>query len=145
MPTLQMSQLIEHTGIINHIEGSHIRVSIIQVSACSGCHAKGACTASDMDEKFIDVESSDTTLKEGDMVKLYGQSSMGLTAVLIAFVIPFLLILVTLFILRSYVTNEALSGTIALSTLIPYYIILSFFNKKMKTKFQFYIKKEFAG
>ena len=66
-------------------------------------------------------------------------------AVLIAFVIPFLLILISLFILRSYVSSEALSGTIALSVLIPYYIILSFFNKKMKTKFQFHLKKEFAG
>ncbi|MDD5186466.1 MAG: SoxR reducing system RseC family protein [Paludibacter sp.] len=139
-----MSQLIEHTGIINHIEGNHIRVSIIQLSACSSCHANGACSASDMDEKFIDVDSSDSTLKVGDRVNLYGQSSMGLTAVLLAFVIPFLLILVTLIVLRDYVANEALSGTIALSMLIPYYIILSFFNKKMKSKFRFYIKKELA-
>ncbi len=140
-----MSQTIEHTGIINQIEGNHIRVSIIQVSACSGCHAKGACMASDMDEKIIDVESNDTSLKIGDRITLYGQSSMGLLAVLLAFVIPFLLILITLFSLQSYVFNEALSGTIALSVLIPYYIILSFFNKKMKSKFQFHIKKEFAG
>jgi len=140
-----MSQLIEHTGIIYHIDGNHIRVSIIQKSACSGCHANGTCSAADMDEKYIDVETSDSSFKVGEMVMLYGQSSMGLLAVLLAFVIPFLLILFTLIILRNYVASEALSGTIALSMLIPYYIILSFFNKKMKTKFSFYIKKEFES
>ncbi|HEY5592299.1 MAG TPA: SoxR reducing system RseC family protein [Paludibacter sp.] len=139
-----MSQIIEHTGIINHIEGSHIRVSIIQQSACSDCHAKGACTAADMDEKYIDLESSDASFKIGDRVMLYGQSSTGLIAVLLAFVLPFLLILITLFILRYYVANEILSGAIALSVLIPYYIILSLFNKKMKARFRFYIKKEVA-
>jgi len=139
-----MSQIIEHTGIINHIEGSHIRVSIVQQSACSDCHAKGACTAADMDEKYIDLESSDASFKIGDRVMLYGQSSTGLIAVLLAFVLPFLLILITLFILRYYVANEILSGAIALSVLIPYYIILSLFNKKMKARFRFYIKKEVA-
>ena len=137
-----MSQVIEHTGIINHINGNHIQVSIIQQSACSGCHAKGACAAADMDEKLIEVESSDSTLKVGERVLLFGQQSMGLMAVLLAFVIPFLLILITLLLLRTYLLNEALSGAIALSVLIPYYILLSFFNKKMKSRFQFYIKRE---
>jgi sigma-E factor negative regulatory protein RseC len=117
-------------------------VSIIQQSACSGCHAKGACSVAEMDEKIIDVESSDKILKVGDSVTLYGQSSMGLLAVLLAFVIPFLLILITLLILRYYISSEALSGLIALSTLIPYYIVLSLFNRKLKTRLQFYIKKE---
>lgn len=137
-----MSQLIEHSGTINHIQGHLIQVLITQESACSSCHANGACSAADKDDKIIEVESSDPTFQVGDRVMLYGQSSMGLQAVLLAFVIPFLIILLTLFILRLYVANEALSGTIALATLIPYYIILSFFNKKMKSKFQFFIKKD---
>ncbi|MDO9152239.1 MAG: SoxR reducing system RseC family protein [Paludibacter sp.] len=137
-----MSQKIEHTGIITHIDEKIIQVSIIQKSACSSCHAKDACTASDMDEKIIDVEKTDNNYKTGDKVLLIGQSSTGLIAVLLAFVIPFLLILFTLFILRSYTDNEALSGTISLSVLIPYYLILSLFNKNLKNKFQFHIEKE---
>lgn len=144
MSRLQMSQKIEHTGVINQITGNHIRVSIIQQSACSGCHAKGACTAADMDEKMIDIESSDSSFKVGDMVLLYGQSSMGLLAVLLAFVIPFLLILLTLFVLQYYTTNEALLGALSLSILIPYYLILSLFNKKLKSKLQFFIKKDIS-
>jgi sigma-E factor negative regulatory protein RseC len=137
-----MSQIIEHTGIINRIQGHIIDVLITQQSACSSCHANGACSAADKDDKIIEVENSDPTFKVGDRVMLYGQRSMGLQAVLLAFVIPFLLILLSLFVLRFYVASEAVSGTIALSTLIPYYIILSFFNKKLKSKFQFSIKRD---
>jgi len=137
-----MSQQIEHTGIINHIENNLIKVLIVQQSACSGCHAKGACTAADQDEKIIDIESSDPSFKVGEFVTIYGQSSMGLFAVLLAFVFPFILILLVLIYVRSLVASESVAGLIALSSLIPYYIILSLNNKKLKSKFRFSIKKQ---
>jgi len=138
----KMSQIIEHSGFVHQINGKHIKVQILQESACSGCHAKGACTAADMADKFIDVESDDAGLKIGQNVIIYGQSSMGLLAVLLSFVIPFLLILFTLFILKDKIDNEAISGSIALGTLLPYFLILSFFNKKLKSKLKFYIKRK---
>jgi len=136
-----MSQKIEHTGIITLIEGAKIKVQIAQLSACSSCHAKGACSASDVDEKIIDVESTDQTLQVGDFVQLSGESSMGLFAVLIAFVIPFLLILVCLFLFNFYAVNEAVAGAVSLGILAPYYIILSLFNKKLKNKLKFTVAK----
>lgn len=136
-----MAQKIEHTGIIIEKNGDKIKVQIAQLSACSSCHAKGACSASDVDEKIIDAETTDQNLKVGDLVQLTGETSMGLFAVLIAFVIPFLLILSGLIILRSYTSNEAISGTISLALLIPYYLILSLFNKKLKNKLRFTVDK----
>ncbi|MCE1156796.1 MAG: SoxR reducing system RseC family protein [Bacteroidales bacterium] len=136
-----MSQIIEHSGIIQNVNGKHIQVQIVQMSACSSCHAKGACSAADVDDKLIDVETDGTGFKVGEPVLLYGQSSMGLLAVLLAFVIPFVLILVTLLILKSYVDNDALSGSIALGTLVPYFLILSQFNSKLKSKLKFQVKK----
>ena len=139
-----MSQLIEHAGVIHQIDGRHIRVQILQESACSSCHAKGACSAADMKDKFVDIESDGSDYKVGEQVTLCGQSSMGLFAVLLAFVIPFLIILLTLFILKNYIDNEAISGSIALGTLLPYFIILSFFNSRLKSKLKFQIKKNGA-
>ena len=136
-----MGQMIEHTGIITLIEGAKMKVQIAQLSACSSCHAKGACSASDAEEKIIDVECIDSTLKVGDLVQLTGEASMGLYAVFIAFVIPFLLILLSLFIFKQYAVNEALAGTISLGILAPYYLVLSLFNKKLKNKLKFTIAK----
>lgn len=136
-----MGQIIEHGGIIHQINGKHIRVQILQESACSGCHAKGVCSAADMQDKYIDVDADGSDYKVGEQVILYGRSAMGLFAVLLAFVFPFLLILLTLFLLDNYTDNEALSGGIALAILFPYFVIISFFNKKLKSKLKFHIKK----
>ncbi len=136
-----MSEIIEHSGIIQNVNGKHIQVQIVQMSACSSCHAKGACSAADMDDKLIDVEAESTDFKVGEPVILYGQSSTGLFAVLLAFVIPFLIILLTLLILNNYTDNDALSGSIALGTLVPYFFILSRFNTKLKSRLKFQVKK----
>jgi sigma-E factor negative regulatory protein RseC len=136
-----MSEIIEHSGIIQNVNGKHIQVKIVQLSACSSCHAKGACSAADVDDKLIDVETDQTDFSVGETVLLYGQSSMGLLAVFLAFVIPFLLILFTLLILKLYISNEALAGSIALVTLVPYFFILSRFNSTLKSKLKFQVKK----
>lgn len=137
-----MEQEIEHSGIIDSIQGAQVRVQIVQMSACSSCHARGACSAADMDEKYIDVVSTDTNLKVGDLVIIYGQSSMGLFAVLLAFVLPFVLILLTLIVANNFTTNEGFAGTLSLAILLPYFFILSLFNKKLKTKLKFQIRKQ---
>jgi sigma-E factor negative regulatory protein RseC len=137
-------QQIEHTGIVQHIEGNKAQILIVQQSACSACHAKSACTMSDQQEKVVEVLVDDHSIREGDEVIVYGSSSIGLQAVLIAFVLPLLLVFLLLFILTFFVKNEAVAGLIALSVLIPYYLILSLFNKKLKSKFEFHIKKEIS-
>jgi len=139
-----MAQLIEHRGVINKIEDHLIEVLIVQESACSECHAKGTCMAADKQEKLIEVESADKSFKVGETVVLFGRESIGLQAVLLAFVLPFVLILITLLVLQAVAMNETVSGVIAVSVLIPYYVVLSFFNKRLKTKFKFEIKREVA-
>lgn len=139
-----MAKTVEHTGYITKINDKTLEVSIIQVSACSDCHAKGACSASDMDEKIIEVSTDVATFALGEKVVLTGKTKMGFLAVLLAFVIPFLLILTSLFVTRLYITDETISGTLSLAVLIPYYVILSFFNKKLKNTFQFQVSKAVA-
>jgi len=134
--------MIEHTGIIDSIQDNRFRILIIQQSACSECDAKGACTLSDQKEKIVEVENSDSSFKVGDKVQLVGKNSIGLLAVFLAFVMPFILILILLIFLQSLFSNEIISGGFALFVLVPYYIILSLFNKKLKTKFKFEITKE---
>ena len=136
-----MTQIIEHTGTIDKIENNLIQVLIIQETACSECHANGICTSIDKDKKMIEVECSDPIFKVGESVILFGQQSIGLQAVLLAFVLPFIVILITLIILNSIGANELISGAISIALLIPYYIILSLFNNKLKSKLKFNIRK----
>lgn len=136
-----MDKLIEHSGIITHLDEGKIYVRIVQQSACSTCHAKGACSASNKQEKEIVVENRFGNFQVGDSVMLYAKSSTGLLAVLLAFVFPFLFILLCLLILKNFVSNEVISGLIALGVLIPYYAVIIFFNNKLQKKLQFSIEK----
>lgn len=136
------NSVIEHTGIVADRNGNKLLVTITQMAACAGCHARSACGAADMSEKQIEAISTDNTIEEGDKVVIYGQRQLGMKAVFIAFVLPFFILIATLFILQHYTTlHEALSGTLSLITLIPYYIVLSFFKDKLKQKFIFYARK----
>lgn len=136
-----MSKTIEHAGIINEIRDGYAEVKIIQNSACSACHAKGACTAADKSEKIVSVKVENGNLRAGDTVMIEGATSMGFKAVFYAFVIPFILIMSLLIIIYICTENELYSALGSLSSLIPYYLILHQFNDKMKNKFIFTLRK----
>ena len=50
-----MTNIIKHQGTVEHIEGTHVQVRIIQTSACSSCSAKSLCHSSESKEKLIDT------------------------------------------------------------------------------------------
>ena len=137
----QMQNTIEHQGIIIDIDGKLAHVKIEQTSACASCHVKSVCGASDKSEKIIDANIKDNTLKVGDQVTIIGQKSLGIQAVLLAYVLPFVVIIVTLFIANIFTTNELIIGSCALTSLIPYFIVLRLMRNKIQAKFQFYAIK----
>ncbi len=136
-----MANIIQHRGIVENINGSQIRVRIVQASACAACSAKGHCGSADSKEKIVDVIDESHSYKLGEEVMITGETSMGMQAVLIAFVIPFIILISVLFISISLTGgNEALSSIISLAMLIPYYIIIWLSRKKLKKNFSFTIK-----
>ena len=132
---------IDHEGTILEIKDGKIKVGIVNVSACAGCHAKGACTMSDMKEKSIDVIDYSNKYSIGEKVKLTYQESLGWLALILAYVLPFVLVILTLLIATRITNDELISGLLALAILPPYYIILSFFKGRLKKTFSFTIEK----
>jgi len=138
-----MQNTIEHQGVIISKDDKMARVKIEQTSACASCHVKSVCGASDKSEKIIDANIMDDTLKVGDQVTIIGQKSLGFQAILLAYILPFIVIIATLFIVNIFTTNEIIIGTCALASLIPYFIVLRLMRNKIQAKFQFYaIKKD---
>jgi sigma-E factor negative regulatory protein RseC len=134
--------MIEHEGIIEKINGVQITVRIVQQSACSACHAKGACMAADAKEKRVDIADSTGRFTENERVIIEGRNSTGYKAVFWAFVLP-LVILMAMLVFTTSVwefseTAAALSSMIALA---PYYLLLYLLRHKMANTFRFSIKK----
>jgi sigma-E factor negative regulatory protein RseC len=128
-----------HEGIIQEISENKIIVSIINASACSSCHAKGACLASDMKEKEIEIRHFSGDYSPGQRVNVVGKTQQGTKAVFYGYLLPFLLVFVTLILSISLTNNEALSGLLSLAILLPYYGALYLFRNKIKRSFEFEI------
>lgn len=137
-----MQNTIEHQGVIISIDGKVAHVKIEQTSACASCHVKSVCGASEKSEKIVDANLLDTSLKIGDQVTVIGQKSLGIQAILLAYVLPFVLIVVILFFANIFTTNELVIGTCALASLIPYFAVLRLMRNKIQAKFQFYAIKK---
>ncbi len=135
-----MSAEISHEGIIKHIAEDTIIVSIINKSACSACHAKSACMASDMKDKEIEVPRGEMQVIVGQRVNIVGKTTQGFLALLYGYMIPFAILLIFIIVLTSLDFSEATSALVALGALVPYYFILYFLRDKLKKAFKFELK-----
>lgn len=136
------NEYIEHEGIVEDILPDMVKVRIVNESACASCHAKGACTAADMQDKLIDVFTRGELLQVGQKVMLMGKSSLAPLAVVLAYVLPTVLLFATLF-LAYYIThNDLLAGALALVVLVPYFTVIYFLRDKLQKTFSFTIKHQ---
>ena len=136
----KMTDIIKHRGIVENINGFHIRVRIVQTSACSACSVKGHCNASESKKKLVDVfDTKASSYRVGEEVMLYGTTSMGMQAVFFGFLAsPFLILLAALFITMHLTGGDELkSAIISLLALAPYYFIIYICRGKLSKKFSF--------
>ena len=132
---------IKHLGIVENIQGSHLSVRIVQTSACAACSEKGHCSSADSKDKIIDIiDTAASSYRVGEKVMVIGETSMGMMAVVLAFIIPFVLLIFSLFLFMALMENELYSALLSLAILIPYYFILWLNKTRLKEKFSFTIK-----
>lgn len=137
-----MAKSIEHRGTIERIDGSNIQVRIVQMSACSSCHAKSLCSSAESKDKLIDVFTNDTSFyRVGEEVKVLGAMSMGRNAVLLSFGLPLLLILLWVVSAVFMLIDEQyiLVGIAVLLAL--YYLVLHSLQNRLSKTFSFWIEK----
>ena len=136
--------MIEHEGIIEHIDGDVAHVKIESVSACASCHAKGVCSAADQEEKYLDVPLHGATYSQGEPVHVQVEKRLGFKAVALGYFYPFLLVMLVLIATLSMGATELKAGGFALLSVIPYYLGLYLFRKRIESTFTFSIKKTFT-
>ena len=137
-----MEKKITHEGIVESIDGSHIRVKILQTSACSSCEVKSLCCSAESTEKLIDIYNlSSSDYQVGDKIVVCGSKSMSRNAVIIAFTIPLLLIIVCM-VCGTYMfpMSEQQIMVSILVTLSIYYLIIRIFRNRLMNRFTFWIE-----
>lgn len=130
---------IKHEGIVEEIGAGYCTVRILQASACSSCSARQLCRSSESKEKVIDIKGNYTTLNVGDTVTLVGTVRQGLRASLLAYVVPLILMLTSLF-AGAHLGGEAFGALSALMVLAAYYALLYLLRNKIGKHFYFEIE-----
>jgi sigma-E factor negative regulatory protein RseC len=136
------SGTVEHLGVISAISRNLIRVNIVQESACGHCKAKGSCSISEFSEKTIDITSPQTnSYRVGEEIRVVLEQSLGIKALGLGYLLPFLVLLIILVTLISFGINEGLAGILSIASLGPYYLGLWLYRDNLKKEFSFKIKK----
>lgn len=135
-----MKHEIEHKGVVSSVTSSKIEVTLVQVSACAGCHAKSACSASDQKQKIIEITPDHNSYKVGDQVMVVGRSSFGLLAIVLAFIMPLFIMVMTLVVTLQLEVSEFWAALCSFIILLPYYIVLYLLQHKLRSIFLFTIR-----
>ena len=167
-------KMIKHDGIIIALnEDGTALVRIVQTSACSACKAKAMCASAESAEKemtavllsdngrsmgygVLDADKPLLEYKVGDAVEVMVQQRMGWKAVVLAYLLPFFVMLAVMFVgngllamgdgatglLGDEAKREAVLGTVALCAMAVYYLVLGLFKDKLQKEFSFTAKKK---
>ena len=143
-------KMIKHDGIIIALnEDGTALVRIVQTSACAACKAKAMCASAESTEKEMTAvllgERQDFAV--GDSVEVMVQQKMGWKAVVLAYLLPFFVMLAVVAV-GSGIGNriagigEEVIGTVALCAMAVYYIVLGLFKDKLQREFSFTAKRK---
>ena len=137
--------MIKHDGIIIALnEDGTALVRIVQTSACAACKAKAMCASAESAEKEMTVVLlGDEQWAVGNEVEVMVQQKMGWKAVVLAYLLPFFVMLAVMFIGNAiWTVREEILGTVALCAMALYYLVLGMFKDKLQKEFGFTAKKK---
>ena len=136
-----MDELIRHTGIVSGINGELAHVQIVQSSACSACKAKSMCMSTESQQKEMDAVMLEP-MQVGDRVEVEVREHLAWKAVLLAYVLPFIVMMSVIAVLDVLTGwDEAIVGTVALCSIALYYLVLSQFRHRLQKQFTFTARK----
>ena len=157
--------MIKHDGVIIGLnEDGTALVRIVQTSACAACKAKAMCASAESAEKEMTVvllgengkvktENNSTqpyttlhvstqSYHVGDTVEVIVQQKMGWKAVVLAYLLPFFVMLAVMLIGNAiWAVREEILGTVALCAMALYYLLLGMFKDKLQKEFSFTARK----
>ncbi len=136
-----MEHNIRHEGIIESIDDGHIKVRILQTSACASCKIATHCPTSEAKEKIIDVTASNAHWQVGQSVVVCTKGHMAGKALLIGFGIPLIIMLLTLVVMTAAGYSEGTTALVMLGVLIPYYFIVWMMRKHIANAISFQLEE----
>ena len=126
-----MSGVITHRGVVTEIFPDAIQVTIRSESACGGCRVRKQCAMGESEDKTLAIPSAQASTEQ----------AMGIKAVVWAYVLPFLSVMIALLVLLQAGAGELVSGLTSLGILALYYCVLYLLRHRLEKEITFKVRK----
>ncbi len=138
-----MARPVEHIATVLCVCDGVVEVELTAQSACAACHARMACGMGESTRKRIEVATSDASAyTSGERVVVSVERNMGMTAVLWAYVVPFVVLLGALAAASLAGWGDGAAALTSLGAVGLYYVALYAFRDRLEKKIHFKIHKQ---
>ena len=136
-----MNDVVAHKGKVISASDTHVFVQIERGGACSGCKNKQSCQIIGSKDQIISVKTdkANTYFPDED-VQVLMRTSLGMRAVLYAYVLPFVFLLATFLTVRQFISSEIVQILCAFIPVVAYYFILYKVRNKLEQTFEFFLE-----
>ena len=130
-------------GIVRKLEGSKVWVEIVVSSACGGCAAKSLCNISEKKNELVEaVNMTGEEFSIGETVQIQMMQKLANKAVVLGYLLPFVILVAGLFVCYALTHIEWLSVLVGMGLTALYYVILKLMDKRLAKEFVLYASKK---
>lgn len=130
-------------GIVRKLEGSKVWVEIVVSSACGGCAAKSLCNISEKKNELVEaVNMTGEKFSIGETVQIQMMQKLANKAVVLGYLLPFVILVAGLFVCYALTHIEWLSVLVGIGLTALYYVILKLMDKRLAKEFVLYASKK---
>lgn len=129
-------------GVVRSISGDRVFVEIVVSSACGGCAAKSLCNITEKKNEIIEAKVfPGDSFTIGESIHIEMRQNVARKAVVLGYVLPFLVLVGGLFGTYALTHIEWLSVLVSIGFITIYYLIIKLSDKKLTRDFDFYARK----
>ena len=133
---------IKRKAKIKDIINNKAIVEIESFSACENCALLSSCGSEKCKGYTVEViVLPEDNFQKGEFVNIEISQRQAFLAVFLSYIMPLILVILTLSISMLITKNEIKSGIYSIIILIPYYLWLFLNRKRIATKFRFNVSK----
>ena len=135
---------VSHTGRVLSVFRDTVTVTVESTEACGSCSSRSACSLGvQSNTRNILVQSPDAqSFSIGETVVVTTRTHMGLTAVVLSYVAPMVVLVAAIAVAVGVGVNEGVSALISLAAVGLYYAVLWLLKDKLAKKISFTIQKQ---
>lgn len=138
-----MARRVEHIATVVRTGDGVVEVELTAQSACASCHARTACGMGESARKRIGIVTPDAAAYvPGECVTVSVERNMGMTAVLWAYVVPFVVLLGALVAASLVGWSDGAAALTAVGGVALCYGALYLFRGRLERKIHFKIHKQ---